>query len=100
MNTAPKLFSSAYPGSMHQREDGDYVERNDDASLAAALLANIRAARNMIEDLEAVEAERDRLKAINAELLAACRAVVSHGDEYEAIVKCRAAIARSTREES
>ena len=76
MSASPVLFDSAYPGSMHKREYGDYVDRNDNASLAAALLENMQALRIRVNDLEAVASERDRLKALNAELAAALSGMV------------------------
>ena len=46
----PKYFDSAYPGSMSQREDGSYVEKEDSESLAHALLQNLYAAQQDAED--------------------------------------------------
>lgn len=48
-----KAFDSAYPGSMCERENGDYVERKDAASLAAALLEQIHSRDREIEDWQA-----------------------------------------------
>ena len=62
----PKYFSSAYPGSMSQNENGGYVEREDSESLAGALLKNLYAVQREMEDwrtsaidLEKQLAERD-----------------------------------------
>lgn len=64
---ASKFYDSAYPGSMHARAEGDFVQRFDAASLAGALLALIHAKAREVEDvltsLENVAAERDKLKA-------------------------------------
>ena len=46
-----------------------------------------------IRDLKECEAENERLKAINSELLAACRSVVRH--EAMAFQNCQAAIANA-----
>lgn len=63
----PNLYDSAYPGSMSPREDGSYVEREDNTSLALALLQNILVMQRKLEDAEAATAEKDaeieRLKA-------------------------------------
>lgn len=45
-----KAFDSAYPGSMCEREKGDYVKRKDAASLAAALLEQIHSRDREVED--------------------------------------------------
>lgn len=50
---AIKAFNSAYPGSMCERTDGDYVERKDATSLAAALLEQIHSRDRDIEDTQA-----------------------------------------------
>lgn len=51
----PKItaFESAYPGSMSERKDGNYIQRDDPASLAAALLETIEQQRRKIEDMQA-----------------------------------------------
>lgn len=46
-------YDTAYPGSMCEREGGDYVERKDTASLAAALLEQIHSRDREIEDWQA-----------------------------------------------
>jgi hypothetical protein len=48
---AVKAFDSAYPGSMCERVDGYYIERNDHKSMAAALLELIASRDREIEDL-------------------------------------------------
>lgn len=45
-------FDSAYPGSMSERADGHYVERDDVPSMLAALLERDREQTDRIEDLE------------------------------------------------
>lgn len=47
-----KAFDSAYPGSMHEAIDGQYIERTDPVSLAAALLEVIATRDRQIEDLQ------------------------------------------------
>ena len=65
-------FDTAYPGSMSQREDGRYVERDDVGSLSGALLEQVESFRRRAEDAEdalaqdraavaKLVAERDRL---------------------------------------
>ena len=48
----PNAFESAYPGSMFPREDGEYLERHDAPSLAAALLEQIKKYKHHAEDME------------------------------------------------
>lgn len=48
---APKGYDSAYPGSMHERNDGDYLCRNDHVSLASALVELIASRDREIADL-------------------------------------------------
>jgi len=57
VSTAPcllpvKAFSSAYPGSMHDSADGDYINRFDATSLAGALLEEITRLKRNLEDVE------------------------------------------------
>lgn len=74
-----KAFSSAYPGSMFERKDGGYVERDDAQSLAAALLALVasgdRAAEAAKDELMAVRGQLERAMEQRDELLAALRSV-------------------------
>ena len=51
--SAVKAYDSAYPGSMFEHNDGDYVERKDAASLAAALLEQVHSRDDQIEDWRA-----------------------------------------------
>lgn len=46
-----RAFDSAYPGSMFERKDGYYVERNDHKSMAAALVELIASRDRELEDL-------------------------------------------------
>ncbi len=48
---AIEAYDSAYPGSMHQREDGSFIRREDAESLAGALLALIKSGDRAAEDL-------------------------------------------------
>ena len=59
-----KAYESAYPGSMFERTDGGYVQRDDADSLAGSLLALIKSADRAAEDLQGAltEAENDRWK--------------------------------------
>jgi hypothetical protein len=58
-------FDSAYPGSMSERADGNYVLRSDAPSLAAALLEQIAAQDRRLEDAErALDAAHEALREI------------------------------------
>lgn len=48
-----KTYDTAYPGSMIERKhgDGDYIDRHDAPSLAAALLTLLKQKDDRIEDL-------------------------------------------------
>ena len=46
-----RAFDSAYPGSMSQRNDGYYVERDDHKSMAAALVELIGSRDRELDDL-------------------------------------------------
>ncbi|MBU0601101.1 MAG: hypothetical protein KKD25_01710 [Gammaproteobacteria bacterium] len=46
-----RAFESAYPGSMFERKDGYYVERNDHKSMAAALVELISSRDRELDDL-------------------------------------------------
>ena len=46
-----KGFDSAYPGSMHERDEGRYLERDDHKSLAAGLIELIDSKNLEIVDL-------------------------------------------------
>lgn len=72
-----KAYDSAYAGSMVERIDGGYVERDDAESLAASLLALIKSGDRAAEDLQY------RIEALTKqcdELLAACKLAVQ---QYE-----------------
>lgn len=57
---AVKSFDTAYPGSMVERIDGYYVERNDHKSMAAALVELIASRDRELEDLRySREADRE-----------------------------------------
>lgn len=58
---AIEAYDSAYPGSMHQREDGSFIRREDADSLAFALLALIKSGDRAAEDLQdaLTEAKKD-----------------------------------------
>ena len=49
--SAVRSFESAYPGSMFERRDGYYVERNDHKSMAAALVELIASRDRELDDL-------------------------------------------------
>lgn len=70
----PKFWHSAYPGSMSEKDDGNYVDRDDNESLARTLVGNIA---HLERELEAwqdsdirLRAERDKLKMLNKDLWA------------------------------
>ena len=75
--TVIKAFDSAYPGSMFERKDGGYVERDDHNSLAAALIYQIDSRNRDIEDLRTTLENYDRLTrpdwVADAELLTALK---------------------------
>lgn len=50
ISTQVTLFSSAYPGSMFKRDDGQYIDKDDNRSLAAALLHNMYEAQLTAND--------------------------------------------------
>lgn len=52
-------YRSAYPGSMCSHEDGGYIDREDAASLAAALLELLTAEKRRAEDAVSALAQRD-----------------------------------------
>lgn len=63
MTHSVKSYDSAYPGSMSEREDGGYIQRDDAGSLAGALLALVESGDRAAEDLQgAVESLEDQLK--------------------------------------
>lgn len=63
-----RAFDSAYPGSMFDKPHGEYVERGDASSLAAALLELVAKHKRDAEDFEDAlkqeKAERDALRAM------------------------------------
>lgn len=60
-----RAFDSAYPGSMFDKPHGEYVERGDASSLAAALLELVAKHKRDAEDFEDAlkqeKAERDAM---------------------------------------
>jgi hypothetical protein len=76
-----KAYDTAYPGSMFPRSGstGGYVERDDAASLAAALLEQIAASQSKAElatdALNAAHADNARLRAANAALTEALKRI-------------------------
>lgn len=74
MNT-PRFFYTLHPDSMcEDHDDGNYVARDDNESLALTLISNLR---HMVNELDAwqdsdirLRAERDKLKALNKDLWA------------------------------
>lgn len=65
MSDQIKAYDSAYPGSMFERPDGGFVERDDAQSLANALLALIKsgddASQGLIEQVVDLTFQRDKL---------------------------------------
>lgn len=77
MIAKPIAFESAYPGSMHECRDGNYVRRDDPHSLASALLERMAEQGRTIEDLQLrVGFDRDAI----VELVTALKAVVRVAD--------------------
>jgi hypothetical protein len=70
-------FNSAYPGSMFQKPDGDYIMRTDAYSLAGALVERVCALQNDLEDMTAAacqhEGEANALRQSRDELLEALK---------------------------
>ena len=63
-----KAFDSAYPGSMFEKPDGSYVERDDAASLAAALLEIIASGKRSVSDYQdAFEQHQQEIAALKAQ---------------------------------
>ncbi len=60
MSLQLKRFDSAYPGSMHERKEGGYIECDDNESLAAALLNNIDALKRKVADLQDALATKEQ----------------------------------------
>lgn len=62
-----RAFDSAFPGSMFDKPHGEYIERGDASSLAAALLELVSKHKRDAEDFEDAlkqeKAERDALRA-------------------------------------
>lgn len=73
--SAITAYSTAYPGSMSVKVDGDYIERTDAASLAGALSEQIATLKREADDfdaaLHALAADNAALRATCDELLAA-----------------------------
>jgi hypothetical protein len=59
MSTTPIAYRSAYPGSMFQRLDGDYIERTDAKSLAAALVELVEEKTRAVDDVTEAQARND-----------------------------------------
>jgi hypothetical protein len=52
-----RAFDSAYPGSMFPSPQGDYIDRRDADSLAAALIEAVTTRDKHVEDLQAARDE-------------------------------------------
>ena len=73
-----RAFDSAYPGSMFDKPHGEYVERGDASSLAAALLELVAKHKRDAEDFEdALKQEKAERNALRAEVAL----IKSHQDE-------------------
>jgi len=73
-----RAFDSAYPGSMFDKPHGEYVERGDASSLAAALLELVAKHKRDAEDFEdALKQEKAERDALRAEVAL----IKSHQDE-------------------
>ena len=115
-----RAFDSAYPGSMFDKPHGEYVERGDASSLAAALLELVAKHKRDAEDFEDAlkqeKAERDALRAeverlrivadrvarlISAapdllEALIAAEQALEHAGSHLHADRCREVIAKAT----
>lgn len=69
MSTQIKSFEPAYPGSMVERHDGYFLQRDDHKSLAGALVDLIASRDREIEDLRSHVASLQRFVAVAPALL-------------------------------
>lgn len=101
MNNNPTLYDSAYPGSMHVRDSGDFVKADDNASLANTLLRNLHDTELSRDDWRC-----DALKFLKQrdKLIQAAQAVIDRWDSpmfntelntVELITKLRDAVAKA-----
>lgn len=99
-----RAFDSAYPGSMFDKPHGEYVERGDASSLAAALLELVAKHKRDAEDFEDAlkqeKAERDA-RLISAapdllEALIAAEQALEHAGSHLHADRCREVIAKAT----
>ena len=100
-----RAFDSAYPGSMFDKPHGEYVERGDASSLAAALLELVSKHKRDAEDFEDAlkqeKAERDALRAeverLRADAIKSERRAIEYSDiiQHHVIVMRAAVVASS-----
>ena len=100
-----RAFDSAYPGSMFDKPHGEYVERGDASSLAAALLELVAKHKRDSEDFEDAlkqeKAERDALRAeverLRADAIKSERRAIEYSDiiQHHVIVMRAAVVASS-----
>jgi uncharacterized small protein (DUF1192 family) len=91
-------YSSAYPGSMFEREDGDYLKRDDAYSLAGALVTMVAALQNDLGDMTTeacrLEAELASMRASRDALAVALKLAHKHpGDPAMWLDEAGAALA-------
>lgn len=115
-----RAFDSAYPGSMFDKPHGEYVERGDASSLAAALLELVAKHKRDAEDFEdalkqekaentALRAEVERLRIVAdrvarlisaapdlLEALIAAEQALEHAGSHLHADRCREVIAKAT----
>ena len=88
-----RAFDSAYPGSMFDKPHGEYVERGDASSLAAALLELVAKHKRDAEDFEDAlkqeKAERDALRAEFERLAAQAEPAPASVNKQALITKLR-----------
>lgn len=75
-----RAFDSAYSGSMFERKDGYYVERNDHKSMAAALVELIAVRDRELEDLRDAVRMYQRMLAAAPYLVEALKVFVEKYD--------------------
>lgn len=81
-----RAYESAYPGSMFERADGGYIERDDAESLASGLLALIKSGDRAAEDAGDALAQANldlvKVKAQRDAILPALEAAYAHFGDW------------------
>lgn len=85
-------YESAYPGSMFERPDGGYIQRDDAESLAAGLLALIKSGDQAAEDAVTALAQVRADNKILLDALKDCRTsragyAITSSDQYPEVLE-------------